>query len=102
MLIRFALRVVLYLAVQRSRTDVAAPFADLLAVVVGDVKYLDAGEPSDFTGPENANIHHYGFGKAIEWERDACHRIAGEYRARGEQQTIFTDIYNQAGVGVVY
>ena len=101
-MIRLALRLALYVAVQRCRRDAAAPLADLLAVVVADVKYLDAGEPSDFTGPENANIHHYGFAKAIEWERDACHRIAAESRARGEQQTIFTDIYNEALVGVVY
>jgi hypothetical protein len=73
-----------------------------LAVVVADVEYLDAGDPSDFTGPENANIQHYRFGKAIEWERDARHRIAGESRARGEQQAIFTDIYDEALVGVVY
>jgi hypothetical protein len=101
-LIGSALRLALYVAVQRCRRDVAAPLADLLAVVVADVKYLHAGEPSDFTGPENTNIHHYAFGKAIEWERDAGRRIAGESRARGEQQTIFTDIYNQALVGVVY
>lgn len=101
-MIRLALWLALYVAVQRCRRDVAAPLADLLAVVVADVKYLDAGEPSDFTAPENANTHRYGFGKAIEWERDTCHRIAGESRARGEQQTIFTDIYNEALLGVVY
>ena len=90
------------IAVDDIERDVAAPLADLLAVVVADVKYLDAGEPWIYTGPENANIHHYGFGKAIEWERDACHRIAGSPVRVREQQTIFTDIYNEAGVGVVY
>jgi hypothetical protein len=84
-LIRFARRLTLKVAVPRCRRDVASPLADLLAVSVTNIKYLNAGEPSGFAGPENADIHQHRFAKAIEGKRDACHKIAGEFRGRGEQ-----------------
>jgi hypothetical protein len=73
-----------------------------LAVLVADVEYLNASELSSFTGPENTDIHYQRLRKAIEGERDACHKIEGKFRSRGEQQAIFTGIQNEAPVGVTH
>jgi hypothetical protein len=47
-LIRFARRLTLKVGVPRCRRDVASPLADLLAVLVTNIKYLNAGETSGF------------------------------------------------------
>jgi len=67
-----------------------------LAIVLGEIEQLNAGQFAGFVGPNDANIDSYGLGKTVERDRDASNKIASEFTRCRYQEAVLADIEKQA------